>query len=221
MDLSSLIHFIPNIHQLDVTLKNSSLKRLVPFNITLPSLKIFSIWAIHWYSHLNDVISLLTIAPSMEQFSLTISTRDFNLINGDKILSILPYQLKQFNYTVCYYSQENSNQLNLNSITNSWQSIPIVCSFSEIDKRIFLHTLPYSSSRLTIRSSLAKNISNKDIYQMYSKVGQIQVYTMTNLSDTFPIIGQCRRVRELTLLTTSEPIPSTSPTESSGRSTVN
>lgn len=213
MDLSLLIHFIPNIYQLDVSFKNSSLKQ-VPFNITLPFLRILSLWAIHWYSNLDDLISLFPIVPSIEQLSLTISTRDESLINGEKLLSILPCQLKQFNYTVCYYSVENYN---LNSIKNSWQSIPIVCSVSEIDQRIFLHTLPYASSRLTIRSSLAKNISTKDIYQMYSKVDQIQVYTMTNLSETFPIIGQCRRVREITLLTANEPITLTSQSESSGR----
>lgn len=215
-DLSSLIHFIPNIYQLDVSLKNSSLKK-VPFNIKLPSLKIFSLWAMHWYSHLDGLISLLPIFPSIEQLSLAISTSDINLINGEKVLSILPCQLKQFNYTVCYYSQEDYNQLNINIIKNSWQSIPIVYSINEIDKRIFLHTLPYSSSRLIIRSSLAKNISSKDMYQMYSTVDQIQVYAMTNLSDTFSIIGQCRRVRELTLLTINEPIISSSQSESSGR----
>jgi len=216
MDLSSLIHFIPNIYQLDVSLKNSSLKQ-VPFNIKLPFLRILSLWAIHWYSNLDDLISLFPIVPSIEQLSLTISTRDENLINGEKLLSILPCHLKQFHYTVCYYSVENSNQLNINNIKNSWQSIPIVCSVSEIDQRIFLHTLPYASSRLTIRSSLAKNISTKDIYQIYSKADQIQVYTMTNLEDTFPIIGQCRRVRELTLLTANETRTLTSQSESSGR----
>jgi len=48
------------------------------------------------------------------------------------------------------------------------------------------------------------------MYQMYSKIDQIQVYMMRNLSDIFPIIGQCRRVRELTLLTGNEPIDTSS-----------
>jgi hypothetical protein len=215
MDLSSLIHYIPNIYQLDVSIKNSSLKA-VPFQMTIPSLKQFSIWAIHWYSHLDDIISLLTIVPSIEQFSLTISTRDSNLINGDKLLSILPSQLKQFNYTVCFYPNEKYDQFNIDIIQKSWPSIPVVCSVSETDKRIFLNTLPYSSSRLTIRSNLAKNIPTKEMYRFYSKIDQIQVYTMTDISDTFPIIGQCRRVRELTLLTASESIISNSQCASSG-----
>ncbi|CAF3328288.1 unnamed protein product, partial [Rotaria sp. Silwood2] len=71
MDLSSLIYLIPNIHRLDVSFKNSSLSK-VPFNITLPFLKEFSVWAVHWYSHLDDLKSLLQIVPSIEEFSLTI-----------------------------------------------------------------------------------------------------------------------------------------------------
>ncbi|CAF0755697.1 unnamed protein product [Rotaria sordida] len=219
MDLSSLIHFIPNIHRLDVSFKNSSLRK-VPFNITLPYLKEFSVWAIHWYSQLDDLKSLLQIVPSIEIFSLTISTRDFNLINGTKLLSILPSQLKQFNYTVCYYPYENYGYSNIDIIKKSWQSIPVRYSISDIDKRIFLHTIPYTSSRLTIRSSLAKNMPNKDMYQIYSTIDQIQVYTMMNLSDTFPIIGQCRRVRELTLLTANESKTPTSQLTSTGRSKI-
>ncbi|CAF0765737.1 unnamed protein product [Rotaria sp. Silwood1] len=203
MDLSILINFIPNIHRLDVSFKNSSLRK-VCFNIILPFLKEFSVWAVRWYSQLVDLKSLLQIVPLIETFSLTISTRDFNLINGTKLLSILPSQLKQFNYTVCYYPSKNYDYSNINMIKTSWKSIPVIYSISDIDKRIFLHTLPYSSSRLTIRSSLAKNMPNKDMHSIYSKIDQIQVYMMMNLSDTFPIIGQCRRVRELTLLTENE-----------------
>ncbi|CAF4439139.1 unnamed protein product [Rotaria sp. Silwood2] len=219
MDLSSLIYLIPNIHRLDVSFKNSSLSK-VPFNITLPFLKEFSVWAVHWYSHLDDLKSLLQIVPSIEEFSLTISTRDFNLINGTKLVSILPSQLKQFNYTVCYYPCESYDNYNIDIIKTSWQSIPIIYSISDIDKRIFLHTLPYCSSRLTIRSSLAKNMPNKDMHPIYSKIDQIQVYSMINLSDTFPIIGQCRRVRELTLLTANESKTSNSQFTSSGRSRI-
>ncbi len=212
LDLSIVIQFIPNIYQLDVSIRNSSLKP-VPFTTTLPFLKEFSIWTIHWYSHFDDLIPLLSIVPSIEKFSLTISTRDSKLINGKNLFSILPSQLKQFNYTVCYYPYENDDHFNIKSL----QSIPVIYSISEIDKRIFLHTLPYSSSRLIIRSNLAKNIPTKDIYQMYSKIDQIQVYTMTNLSDAFPMIGQCRRVRELTLLIANEPIIPDPQTTSSGR----
>jgi len=219
LDLSILIHFIPNIYHLDVSIKNSSLKPVI-FKNTLPFLKEFSIWIIHWYSHFDDLIPLFSIVPSIEQFSLTISTRDFDLVNGKKLHSILPSQLKQFNYTVCYYPYENFDQSNIDIIQKSWQSIPVICSISENDRRIFLHTLPYSSTRLTIRSGLAKNMPTKNIYQMYSKINQIQVYTMTNLSDTFPILGQCRRVRELTLLTANESTISNSQATSSGRSKV-
>ncbi|CAF0762849.1 unnamed protein product [Adineta steineri] len=201
-DFSRLIHFIPNIQQLDVSLKNSSLKT-VPFDIKLLNLKIFSLWNINYYSNFDDVISLLTIVPVIEQFSLTISTRDSNLINGEKLFSIFPIRLKKFNYTVCYYLKQDHYPLDINNIINSWQSIPIVYSFSEIDERIFLHTLPYSSSRFIIRSSLAKNFPIKHMYQMYSKASQLHVYTMTNLLDMFPIIGQCRQIRELTLLATN------------------
>jgi hypothetical protein len=67
-----------------------------------------------------------------------------------------------------------------------------------------------------IRSSLAKHMPVKEMNQIYSKIDQIQVYTMINLSDTFPIIGQCRRVRELTLLTANESIISKPQTTSSG-----
>jgi hypothetical protein len=215
-DLSILIHFIPNIHQLDVTIKNSSLES-ASFQTSLPFLKEFSIWTIHWYSHFNDLISLFSIAPSMEQFSLTISTRDIDLINGEKLLSILPLQLKQFHYTVCCYIYENYEQFHIDRVIKSWQLIPVIYSFSENDKRIFLHTLPYSSSRLIIRSSLAKCMPMKEIYQMYSKVDQIQVYTMTNLSDVFPMLTLCRRVRELTLLITNELIISHSETTPSGK----
>jgi len=215
LDFSILIQFIPNIYQLDISIKNSSLKP-VNFQSTLLFLKEFSLWTIHWYSHFEDLLPLFSIVPSIEQFSLTISTRDFDLINGEKILSILPSQLKKFNYTVCYYLDEDYNQFDIDIIQKSWQSIPIIYSISEIDKRIFLHTLPYSSSRLMIRSSLAKHMPMKEMNQIYSKIDQIQVYTMINLSDTFPIIGQCRRVRELTLLTANESIISKPQTTSSG-----
>ena len=203
-DLAILIQFIPHIHRLDVTIKNSSLES-VPFPSTLPLLKELSIWSIHWYSHFIDMIPLLSIAPSLEQLSLTISTRDADLIDGEKLRSILPVHLKQFNYTVCYHRHGCFEQFNIDRLKNSWQSIPVIYSISEVDKRMFLHTLPYSSSRLMIRSSLAKSIPANDFYQMYSKVDQIQVYTMNNLSDVFPIVGQCHRVRELTLLTANEP----------------
>jgi hypothetical protein len=216
-DLSILIHFIPNIYQLDVTIKNSSLES-VSFQTQLLFLKQFSIWTIHWYSHFNDLRSLFSIAPSMEQFSLTISTRDIDLINGEKLRSILPSQLKQFHYTVCCYIYDNYEQFHIDKMKKSWQSIPVIYSFSENDKRIFLHTLPYSSSRLIIRSSLAKSMSStKDIHQMYSKIDQIQVYTMNNLLDIFPMLTQCRRVRELTLLTANELIISHTQTTSSGK----
>ena len=205
MDFSILIHFIPNISRLDVTLKNSSLEK-VPFNIKLPLLKEFSIWDIHCYSEFDDIESLLLIVPFIEQFSLTISTRDFNLIDGIKLHSILPVQLKQFNYTVCYYSHESIDYFNIDKIKESWSSVPIVYSIYEHDKRLFLHTLPYLSSRLIIRSSLARNISIKDESHIYSKIDQIQIYATSNIADTFPIIRQCRRVRELTLLAANQSV---------------
>lgn len=199
-DLSILIHSIPEIIQLDVTIRDSSLES-VSFTRILPCLKDFSLWCVHWYSHLTDLPVLLELAPSIERFSLTISTRDSDLIDGDKLRSILPSQLQQFHYSVCFHASECYEQLDLTRLLTSWQPIPIVYSICEEDKRIFLHTLPYSSSRLIIRSSLAKNIPRKDFSSMYSNINQIQVYTMKNLSDIFPILVQCRRVRELTLLT--------------------
>lgn len=215
IDFSRLIQFIPNIIQLDVTIKNSSLKS-VELKIILLSLKQFSLWCIHWYSHFDDLLPLFSIGPSIEQFSLTISTRDSDLMNGKKLYSILPNQLKQFNYIVGYYPYEKTDQINIEDIEQSWQSIPIVYSINEDDKRIFLHTLPYSSSRLMIRSSLAKNMPTKDIYQMYLNIDQIQIYTITNLQDIFPVLKQCRRVRELTLLTATESITPTPQATSSG-----
>ena len=199
-DLSILIHSIPEIIQLDVTIRDSSLEP-VSFSRTLLSLKSFSLWSVHWYSHFIDLLPLLQLAPSIEQFSLTLSTRDPDLTNGDKLRSILPTQLKQFHYSVCFHAQEYFEQFDFSQMKISWETIPIVYSICEEDKRIFLHTLPYSSSRLIIRSSLAKNIPTKHFSQMYSNINQIQVYTMKNLSDVFPILAQCRRVRELTLLT--------------------
>ena len=201
-DLGILIHFIPNIRRLDVTIKNSSLES-TSFQTSLPFLKELSVWTIHWYSHLTDLMCLFCMAPSMEQFSLTLSTRDVDLLNGEKVLSILPVQLKQFHYTVCCYLDEDYEQFSMDRMNNSWQNIPVIYSFSEYDQRIFLHTLPYASSRLIIRSSLAKSMPSKQIEQMYSEVDQIQVYTMNSLLDVFPILALCRRVRELTLLTAS------------------
>lgn len=218
-DLSTLIRMTPNLHRLDVSFKNSSLRK-VPFNTTLPYLKELSVWAVHWYSQLDDLKSLLQIAPSLENFSLSISTRDNNLLDGTKLLSTLPSQLKQFNYSVCYYAHENSDWFNADILKKLWKSIPVIYSISDVDKRVFLHTIPYPSSRLTIRSTLAKNIPNKDLYQIYSKVDQIQVYSVMNLADAFPIIGKCRRLHELTFLTANESITSKSLLSSSGKSTL-
>lgn len=161
---------------------------------------------------------MVKVAPWTETLSLTISTRDVKLINRETLVSVLPSHVKQLNYTVCYYSYDDSNLWNTEMIRKSWQDIPITFSISDIDRRVFLHTLPYCSSRLTIRSSLAKNISKQNRHDIYSTIDQIQIYHVMNLSDAFVTIGQCRRVRELTILATDE---STTPLTSTGRSSKN
>ena len=204
-DFVYLTSFIPNIVHLDVSIKNSSLKCNLTFSKLL-HLKRFSLWIIYWYSQYEDLIPLLAFAPLIEQIFVTISTRDLNLILGTRIHSILPTQLKQFHYTVCYNSYDDFDSNLIEQIKQSWSSLmPIRLSSNENDKRIFLHTLPYSNSRLIIRSSLAKNMPVDNLDEIYSKVDQIQVYTMTNISDIFPILKQSHRVRELTLLIPTKP----------------
>lgn len=202
-DFVALIRFIPNIRRLNVTFKDSSLGK-VSFKNTLPHLTHFSLWAFHWYSVFHDLPPFISIAPSMTDFTLILSTRDADFLNGEKLKAILPAGLKQFHYSVCYYSSDSSPLMDFKMIQKSWNSVPIVCSISSIDRRIFLHTSPYRATRLTIRSSLAKALPPAPHSTTYSNINQISVYSLEYLSDTFPLLNQCRRVRELFLLTPNE-----------------
>jgi hypothetical protein len=195
-DLFKLIEIVPNLEQLHITFKNSWIK-IPPEHQQFSHLKQFSVYAMSWFSTFDDLKTLIQISSSLENLSLVLVTHDYSMIDKKSISTILPESLKQFNYSICYQPSDINDQFNPKAIIETWKPMPIGYSICENDRRIFLHTVLYQSSRLSLRSLFNKTMSIPLNSLAYRKVRHLHVYDTTNLIETFGIIQHCRRILDL------------------------
>jgi hypothetical protein len=195
-DLFQLIQIVPNLEQLHITFKNSWIK-ISSEHQQFSYLKEFSVYAMSWFSTFDDLKTLIQISSSIENLSLVLVTHDYLMIDRKSVFSILPSSIKQFHYSICYQPSDINEEFNPNEIIQTWKSIPIDYSICENDRRIFLHTILYQSSRLSLRSLFNKRMSAPLNSQIYGKVRHLHVYNTINLIDTFGIIQHCRRILDL------------------------
>lgn len=195
-DLLKLAKLIPNVVQLNTTFKRPWMKIVFDQQLFC-HLTDFSVYAMSWFSTFDDLKTLTHIAPSIENLSFVLVTRDYPMIDGQRIRSILPNSVKHFNYSICYHSLDKDDDFNSTKIIASWQHVPIAYSISENDKRIFLHTISYQPSRLSLRSLFNKTMSADLNSQIYRKVRHLHVYDTISLSEICGIVRHCRQILDL------------------------
>jgi hypothetical protein len=204
-DLFKLIQILPNLEQLHITFKNSWI-RIPSEHQRFSYLKEFSVYAMSWFSTFDDLKTLIQISSSIENLSLVLVTHDYSMINRKSVFSLLPKSIKQFNYSICYQPSNLNDRFDSNIIIENWKPIPVAYSICESDRRIFLHTVLYRSSRLSLRSLFNKNMSASLNSQIYRKVRHLHVYDTTNLIDTFGIIRHCRQILDLIISVRTLPL---------------
>ncbi|CAF4130665.1 unnamed protein product [Rotaria sp. Silwood2] len=195
-DLLKLVQMIPNVEQLHLTFKRPWVKVTVNQQI-FSYLTELNVYAMSWFSTFDDLTTLIQISPTIENFSFVLVTRDYSMIDGQRLLSILSPCIKQFSYSICYHSSDKDDKFDPISIIKSWRSIPIAYSISENDKRIFLHTISYQLNRLSLRSLFNKKMSADVNSQIYSKVRHLHVYDTVALKEIAGIVRHCRQILDL------------------------
>ncbi|CAF1586206.1 unnamed protein product [Rotaria magnacalcarata] len=207
-DLLKLVQFTPNVKQIHTTFKRPLTKILFAQEV-FTHLTELSVYAMSWFSTFDDLKTLVQISSTIENFSFVLVTRDYSMIDGKHVLSIVPSRVKQFNYSICYHLSDKDDDFNASIIIKSWKSIPIAYSISEHDKRIFLHTILYQPNRLSLRSLFNKNMSTDYNSQIYKKVRHLHVYDTNSLSEISGIVRHCRQI--LDLIVSIRTLPSRNP----------
>jgi len=192
-DLVQLISIVPNLEQLNVTFKHSWTKISFENQVFL-HLKKFSVYAMSWFSTYDDMQSLVQLSKSLEYLSLVLVTHDRLLIDKQSIYSILPRDLQEFHYSVCYQPTDTDEEFSANDILEQWKTIPIEYSISLNDRRIFLHTKFYESARLSLRSLFSQQMSTIYPSEIYKNVRHLHVYDTMHLIETFGILRHCRKI---------------------------
>ncbi|CAF0959250.1 unnamed protein product [Rotaria sordida] len=195
-DLLKLVRITPNVEQLHLTFKRPWVK--VSFDQHIFSyLTELNVYAMSWFSTFDDLKTLIQISPTIENFSFVLVTRDYSMIDGQCVLSLVSTYVKQFSYSICYHSSDKDDKFDPINIIKSWKSIPIAYSINENDKRIFLHTISYEVSRLSLRSLFNKQMSANLNSQTYRKVRHLHVYDTIALKEIAGIVRHCRQILDL------------------------
>ncbi|UJR35074.1 hypothetical protein I4U23_027850 [Adineta vaga] len=195
-DLFQLCHLIPNVEKLHITFKRPWSK-LSNNQQYFSHLKELHVYAMSWFSTVDDFKALINISLVLENVSFILVSHDYSLVNGEHVLSYLPSLIKKFDYSICYQPTNLDDEFDANKAIQSWKSIPIQYSICENDKRIFLHTINYQSNRLSLRSLFYKNMSTKLNSQVYKNVRHVHIYDTIALAEMFGIIQNCRQILDL------------------------
>ena len=208
-DLFQLVEMMPCIERLHTTLKG-------PWEQTdLPSrkfsrLKELSVYAMSWLSTYQNLKSLVQVAPVLETVSLVLVTHDCALIDGEQVLSLFPRTLQQYSYSICYQPHPIDTELDITPILQSWRSIPLAYAISDSDKRVFLHTIPYRITRLSLRSLFHRHMSANVNSHIYRTVRHLHVYDTSALAETFGIARHSRSIVDLVISIRTLPSSKTS-----------
>ena len=197
-DLFQLVEMIPCVERLHTTLKGPWEQTGLPPG-EFSRLKELSVYAMSWLSTFQNLKSLVQIAPALETVSLVLVTHDCALIDGDKVLSLFPPTLQQCSYSICYQPHPVDIELDVIPILRSWRSIPIAYAISESDKRVFLHTIPYQATRLSLRSLFHRHVSADVNSHLYRSVRHLHVYDTLALAETFGIARHSRSIVDLVI----------------------
>ncbi len=195
-DLFQLVKIIPYVEQLHTTFKRPWI-RISSDQPIFSCLKELSVYAMSWFSTFDDLKTLIQISSMIENLSFVLVSHDYSMIDRQRVFALLPSSIKKFDYSICYQPSDIENDFDPIGIIESWKSIPIAYSIDETDKRIFLHTTSYGSTRLSLRSLFNKNMSADLNSQIYRKVRHIHVYNTTALAEIFGIVQHCRQMVDL------------------------
>ncbi|CAF2765477.1 unnamed protein product [Rotaria sp. Silwood2] len=204
-DLISLAIIIPNIRRLHVVIEE-----LLPINkdiIPFQCLTHFSLDAIDFYSTLDNISSILRLTPTIQQLSLTLTTRDERLIYGQHLFTLLSSQLfnndnliKSLKYAT-YFSTSVDYHFDPKNILQSWNPISIAYTINKDEKKsyILIHTLPYPSILLNLHSILPNKFGINLGDQVYNNIQYLCICHAKTLLETFTIIQHCRKIQDLNI----------------------
>jgi hypothetical protein len=202
-NLSSLFAAVPNVQDLDITIRQGDSfntidnEKLISPLFHLTNFKLKCI--VHRWS-LDELLMLFVQLPIIQSISLSLLTNDKRLVEGDKVRSILPSTLQQFNYAIAYLSDTVSDEID--TIVSSWPTSNPIAYFFD-NHFLFLHTLPWNFNRLEFPSVVGGMMSWQAIntYGYDKHVEELFLFVNKNFSLTKSLIllSQCRRVREITI----------------------
>jgi hypothetical protein len=198
IDLRYLLKIIPNIRQMNIVIGEYSENERIEFDeILMKNLIEFHMESTRRSWILNEISSLLKQMPFLIDLSFDLFSRDFSLLDGQKILSILPTNtLQHFNYVIKYTSKEQMELID--SIISSWALTPysVGCLVADSQTHMFLHTIPYKSSFLEINSVFFKHMkTNTDDYRYY--IEELLLFNVSTLAETFLAIRNCNKMKDL------------------------
>ena len=156
-DLYQLIEIVPNLEELHITFKHSWIK-IPPDQQVFSHLREFTVYAMSWFSTFDDLKTLIQISPTIENLSLVLVSHDYAMVDRHRVVSLLPSSIKEFHYSICYQPSDVNEPFDPNRIFETWKPIPIAYSICENDRRLFLHTIFYQPTRLSLRSLFSKKM---------------------------------------------------------------
>ncbi|UJR34199.1 hypothetical protein I4U23_021605 [Adineta vaga] len=200
-DLQHLLTVLPHLESLQARIHDESLDNddKKDHNVIVPTLKCFHLQSIrHWWIF-SELECILNRLPNLEDLAINIDAySDVKLINGPKMFSLLSkFHLKTFHYLLRLH---DSSFVDHNTIVSTWREFnqEFVCTKNENDQNLIFYSLPFHFEDLILECSLAKNNIFNENYS--PQVTLLYLYKVTkHISEVFPIISKCHRLRRLRL----------------------
>jgi len=200
VDLRYLFKLIPNIHQLSIVIDKQLENEIIEFDeLIMKNLIDFQMESTRRSWIFDEISSLIKQMPFLKSLSLDLFSRDFYLLDGQQILSILSINtLQHFNYEIKYTADEYLESLD--NIISSWSSTPypVCCLVEDSQTHMILHTIPHEFSYLEISSLFFKNMKKINYDKRYAKK-ELLLFNISTLSEAFIAIKNCTKVKDIEL----------------------
>ena len=144
--------------------------------------------------NLDEINAIIRQMPSLQIFTLDISTRDELFIKREHFLQILPSSLKQIHFLIRYFFLEVTFEVN--SLVTSWAvSLPINCLVDESYGCLLVFTTLAAIQLLNLPATVSKQILPGCKYTQ--RINDLFIFGATSLIDILSTVQHFRRLRKL------------------------
>lgn len=194
----SLFMLVPNVTRLYIDFdETSSTSTTIITNIpSLIYLKDFRLRSLDTDWSLNEISFILNKMPSLQRLALDLPTTDYNLINGNNFLKVLPLSLVEIHFFIIYKHLMSPQEID--NLVSTWPNYPqIACLEYKSADYMVIHTMPCDFISINIPASVAKKMFVGSNYTR--KVRDLKIFGDQNSTDIHSILQHFQRIRTLTI----------------------